>query len=344
MQVMDAHCLPLQRRPLLALWLVVVFANHPVAGGAGGAGVAAPTVSLSIHGCRCKPLTVDWTAHSELAHSWIGCCGDAGWCDVEPGCAAARQSQPRERYAGWDVCLPGASCGGCGGCCGGCGGCCGGTRPMANRSIAEPQAAEAWRCVLFVLGVAGGAVTSYCALQDSTVRAYPSTTAVVGEVLREQTTSSVTLAIWASFFVAYGHLVVISCRLTSDSSPESAAVNRTQRWGFHFLALIIAVALSVPWLLAFKRLPPATATRTRSSMLLMLKLPGTRSWALLGAVILALSCCLWLRAAWLQDGSPFATWLTCFMFFNALTWCENRLLTPFMLKHRTFTKTGSGQT
>jgi hypothetical protein len=166
---------------------------------------------------------------------------------------------------------------------------------------------------------------------------------VVGEVLREQTTNSVTLAIWASFFVTYGHLVVISCRLTSDSSPGSAAVN-AQRWGFHFLALIIAAALSVPWQLAFKRLPPATATSTRSSMLQMLKLPGSRSWAWLGAVNLALSCGLWLRAAWLQDGSPFATWLTCFMFFNALTWCENRLLTPFMLKHRTFTKTGSGQT
>jgi hypothetical protein len=137
MQVMDAHCLPLQRRPLLALWLVVVFANHPVAGGAGGAGgagVAAPTVSLSIHGCRCKPLTVDWTAHSELAHSWIGCCGDAGWCDVEPGCAAARQSQPRERYAGWDVCLPGASCGGGGGG--------GGTRPMASDD--HVATVEAW--------------------------------------------------------------------------------------------------------------------------------------------------------------------------------------------------------
>jgi hypothetical protein len=220
----------------------------------------------------------------------------------------------------------------------------------ARTGAPEPKPAEAWRYVLFVLGVAGGAVTSYCALQDSTVRAYPSTTAVVGEVLREQTTNSVTLAIWASFFVAYGHLVVISCRLTST---ESAAVNRTQRWGFHFLALIIAAALSVPWQLAFKRLPPTR--RAPSSdlallplMLQLLQLPGSRrlagpnwlrdcsegarwlgpNWAWLGAVNLALSCGLWLRAAWVQDGSPFATWLTCFMFFNALTWCETAFLTP----------------
>ena len=60
--------------------------------------------SISDRGCACRRETVDYAA-PDGPHSWYGCCGEAGWCDVEPGCDIARDARGDE-YAGWDTCLP----------------------------------------------------------------------------------------------------------------------------------------------------------------------------------------------------------------------------------------------
>ena len=56
----------------------------------------------TLGGCTCLPVTNDHTG--TFAASWAGC-GEAGWCDVAPNCASARESDG-DNYAGWDECVP----------------------------------------------------------------------------------------------------------------------------------------------------------------------------------------------------------------------------------------------
>ena len=60
-----------------------------------------PPPPRTAHGCVCLPHTVDYTL-GIWPHSWAGCCGGMGWCDVEPGCAGAQEAS--DGYAGWDEC------------------------------------------------------------------------------------------------------------------------------------------------------------------------------------------------------------------------------------------------
>ena len=55
----------------------------------------------TLGGCTCLAVTNDHTG--TFAASWAGC-GEAGWCDVAPGCASARESGG-DNYAGWDECV-----------------------------------------------------------------------------------------------------------------------------------------------------------------------------------------------------------------------------------------------
>ena len=57
--------------------------------------------ALTTGGCKCMPATLDYTILLG-PRQWSWCCGDAGWCDVQPGCTGARDATAE--YSGWDRC------------------------------------------------------------------------------------------------------------------------------------------------------------------------------------------------------------------------------------------------
>ena len=88
---------------LLAVVVLVLVqgASGPEVDHHGGGEDEDSPVSLTLGGCRCKPVSVDF-ADALNPRQWAWCCSNSGWCDVEPGCEAARDVS--SDYSGWDHC------------------------------------------------------------------------------------------------------------------------------------------------------------------------------------------------------------------------------------------------
>jgi hypothetical protein len=100
----------------------------------------------------------------------------------------------------------------------------------------------------FFFGLVGVFSTWFCNLQDQRIQQmftkpsvlldprYPMR--VVGEFLREQLSNSTTTAVLGTFGLAVGSIIIINCRITPGSMGR--------RLGFHYLGLLVAIALAFP--------------------------------------------------------------------------------------------------